>query len=68
MEFGGYSRPTYNKLMHYSATTRSTVVGVIHKLTVDEFVDNTDTPVTCYGEIFQVQNVEISHVTLTTPT
>jgi len=38
MEFEGYSRPMYNKLVH-SATTRSTVVGVIHKLTVDEFVD-----------------------------
>jgi len=25
----GYSRPTYNKLVH-SAMTRSTVVGVIH--------------------------------------
>jgi len=37
-ELEGYSRPTYNKLVH-SATTRSTVVGVIHKLTVDEFVD-----------------------------
>ena len=39
MELEGYSRPTYNKLAH-SATTRSTVVGVIHKLTADEFVDN----------------------------
>jgi len=38
MELEGYSRPTYNKLVH-SATTRSSVVGVIHKLTVD--VDNT---------------------------
>ena len=36
MESEGYSRPTYNKLLH-SATTRSTVVGVIHKLTVDDF-------------------------------
>ena len=51
MEFEGYSRPTYNKLVH-SATTRSTVVGVIHKLTVDEFVDHTNTPTTCCGEIF----------------
>jgi len=48
--------------------TRSTVEGVIHKLTVDEFVDCTNTPVTCCGEIFQVHNVEITHVTLTTPT
>jgi len=39
-----YSRATYNKLVH-SATTRSTVVGIIHKLTVDEFVDCTNTPI-----------------------
>ena len=50
-ELEGYSRPTYNKLVH-SATTRSTVVGVIHKLTVDEFVDHTNTPTTFCGEIF----------------
>ena len=31
------------KLVH-SAMTRSTVVGVTHKLIVDEFVDNTCTP------------------------
>ena len=69
MELEGYtySRPTCNKLVH-SATTRSTVVGVIHKLTVDEFVGHTNTLMTCCGKIFQVQNVEISHVTLTTPT
>ena len=41
MELEGYRRPTYNKLVH-SATTRSTVLGVIHKLTVDEFVDCTN--------------------------
>ena len=41
MELEFYNRPTYNKLVH-SATTRSTVVGVIHKLTVDEFVDRTN--------------------------
>ena len=34
MEWEGYGRPTYIKLVH-SATTRSTVVGVIHKLTVE---------------------------------
>ena len=39
MELEGYSRPTYNKLVH-SATTRFTVIGVIHMLTVDEFVDH----------------------------
>jgi len=60
MELEGYSRPTYNKLVH-SATTRSTVVGVIHKLTVDEFVDHINTPTTCCGEIFNVQ--KITHVT-----
>ena len=36
IELEGYSRPTYSKLVH-SATTRSTVVCVIQKLTVDEF-------------------------------
>jgi len=34
MELEGYSRPVYNKRMH-SAMTRSTIVGVIHKLTAD---------------------------------
>ena len=53
MELEGYSKPTYNKLVH-SATTRSDVVGVIHKLTVDEFVDCTYTPTTCCGEIVYV--------------
>jgi len=42
MELKGYSRPTYNKLVHL-ATTSPTVVDVIHKLTVDEFVDHTNT-------------------------
>jgi len=51
MELDGYSRPTYNKFVH-SAMTRSTVVGVIHKLTVDEFVNSTNTPTTCCGETF----------------
>ena len=64
-ELEGYSRPTYNKLVH-SATTRSTIVGVIHKLIVD--VDNTCTPKTCCGELFQVHIVEIAHMTLTMPT
>ena len=36
MELEGYSRLTCNKLVH-SATTRSTVVDVIHKLTVNDF-------------------------------
>ena len=51
MESEAYSRQTYNKLLH-SAKTRSTVVGAIHKLTVDEFVDHTNTPTTCCGDIF----------------
>jgi len=51
MELDSYSRPTYNKLVH-SVMTRLTVVGVIHKLTVDEFVDNTCTLMTCCGQIF----------------
>ena len=48
MELEGYSRPTYNKLVH-SATTCSTIIVVIHKPTVKEFVDNTNTPTTCWG-------------------
>jgi len=36
MELKGYSQPTYNKLVHL-ATTHSTVVGVIHKLTDDDY-------------------------------
>jgi len=51
IELEGYSQPAYNKLVH-SATTRSTIIDVIHKLTVDEIVDNTNTPMTCCGEIF----------------
>ena len=31
-------------------------------------VDITCIPTTCCGEIFEVHNVEIAHVTLTTPT
>ena len=72
MELEDYSRPRYNKVgfqahvkvASHSVTTCSTVVGVIHKLTVDEFVDHTNTPTTCCGEIFLVQNVEMSRVTL----
>jgi len=43
-----HQRPTYNKFVH-SATV---IVGVIHKLTVKEFVDHTNTPITWCGEIF----------------
>ena len=64
MEFEGYSRPTY----FHSATTCSTVVCVMHKLTVDEFVDHSSTPTTWCGEVLYVQNVEITHLILTTPT
>ena len=48
--------------------TCSTIVGVIHKLTVNEFADNTCTPTTCSGEIFKVHNVEITYGTMTMPT
>jgi len=51
MELEGYSQPTYDKLVN-SAMTRSTVVGIIHKLTVDEFVDRNSIPTTCCGEVF----------------
>ena len=46
LELEGHSQSMYNKLVH-SAMTRSTVIGVIHKLTVDEFVD-----CTFFGETF----------------
>ena len=59
--------PKYNKLVH-SASTNLNTVGVIHMLTVDKFVDHISTPKTCCGKIFSVQNVEITHVTLNTPT
>jgi len=32
MELEGYNRPTYNKLLHL-ATTRATIIGVIHEIT-----------------------------------
>ena len=49
MELEGYSRPTYDELVH-SAMTRSTVAHVIHMLSADEFVcDHTSTP-TCCGD------------------
>ena len=51
MELEGYSQPTYNKLVH-SDTICSTVIGVTHKPTVDDFVDNACTPMACCGEIF----------------
>ena len=51
MELVGCSLPTYNKLVN-SAARRSAVLGVIHKLAVDEFVDHTNKPTTCCGEIF----------------
>jgi len=47
MELEGYSGPTYNKLAR-SATMHLTV----HKLTVDEFVDHTNTLTTWCGDIF----------------
>ena len=46
MELEGYSRLMYNELAHLA------IVGVMHKLTVDEVVDHTKTPMTCCGEIF----------------
>jgi len=51
--------------------TRFTVVGVIHKLTVGEFVDCTNTPNTddlLWRNFLSPKCKEITHVTLTTPT
>ena len=50
MELEGYSQPTYNKLVH-SVTMRSTLEGVIHKLTLNKFVDHTNIPTICCGEM-----------------
>jgi len=36
--------------------------------TVGEFADHANTPTTCCGEIFSVQNVEMSRVTMVMPT
>jgi len=54
MKLEVYSRQIYNKRAQ-SATTCYTVVGVglIHKLTVDDFVDNTCTPTISCGEFLQ---------------
>ena len=53
----------------HSANTRPTVVCVIHKLAVNALLHgHRSTPTTCCGEIFKVQNVEMSHMTVTTPT
>jgi len=64
MELEGYSRPMYNKLVH-SATAHRTVIGVIHKLTVDKFVN-------CTGDLlwwnFLGPKCRITHLTLTVPT
>jgi len=47
----GNSQPTYNKLVH-SAMMHLTTAGVIHKPTIDECVDCTNTLVkTSCGEI-----------------
>jgi len=67
MQLEGYSQPRYNKHVH-SAMMCLTVVGVIHMLTADKFVDHTNTPMKCCGKILKVQNEEMTHVTLTTPT
>ena len=44
------------------------VSGVINKPDDGRIVYITCIPTTCCGEIFYVHNVEIAHVTLTTPT
>jgi len=66
----GYSGPMCNKHVHSTMTRSSRFhrpIGVINKPTRDRVVDITCIPTTCCGEIFRVHNVEIAHVTLTTP-
>jgi len=70
MELEGYSRPTCTKLVH-SAMTRSNDRRMCSRQAerrrvswLHQYTDN------CCGEIFfySVQDVEITHVTPTTPT
>jgi len=56
IELAVYNQPTYNKLVH-SATTCSTTSNHNHKCN-PQVVAN----------IFKIRNVEITHVTMTTPT
>jgi len=61
----------FNKHVH-STVTRSSrfhcLISVINKpTTVELYISVTCIPTTCCGEIFLVHNVEIAHVTVTTP-
>jgi len=58
-----HSQPTYNKLV-YSAATRSTVVGVIDKLTVCEFVDHTNTLRPAVAKFSKSKMSHVDHVHL----
>ena len=57
-------------LNHDAIESAPIVSGVINKPTTVELciLPVYRVPTTCCGEIFQVHNVEIAHVTLTTPT
>jgi len=72
MKLEGYSGTMCNKYVYSTVTRLSRFRCPIgHKQTdygPDQVVDITSIPTTCCGEIFYVHNVEIAHVTLTTPT
>jgi len=59
----GYSGPC-NK---HSTMMRSSHFHCLIGVTTYRVVDITCIPTTCCGDIFKVHNVEIAHVTLTTP-
>ena len=55
--------------LNIDATESLSLSQMCHKQTDDgRLVDITCIPTTCSGEIFKVHNLEIAHVTLTTPT
>jgi len=54
--------------LNHDATESLSLSQMCHKQTDDgRLVDITCIPTTCCGEIFEVHNVEIAHVTLATP-
>ena len=54
--------------LNHDATESLSLSQMCHKQTDDGPAHITCIPTTCCGEIFLVHNLEIAHVTLTTPT
>ena len=70
MKLEGYSGTMCNKraLNHDAIESLSLPCRCHTETDHGRVVDITCIPTTCWGEIFKVHNVEIAHVTLTTPT